>query len=144
MSKIDQIFLNFFFIKTYIKKKNNFCYCHILITLIFNVVVFLKESPIFNLQFWNDRKAKNIFMDVFVVLWPYLFTTKLSCLKKNNFGHTKVCNWKKVRHAHCCLKIKIGVFFSYRYSCNDIIDNKIHWYSIRIQKQFLLKRSRQV
>ena len=27
-------------------------------------------------------------MAVFVVLWPYLLTTKLSCLQKNNFGHT--------------------------------------------------------
>ena len=27
-------------------------------------------------------------MDVFEVLWPYLLTTKLSCLQKNNFGHT--------------------------------------------------------
>ena len=33
------------------KKERNFYYCHILITLIFNVVVFLKEGPIFNLQF---------------------------------------------------------------------------------------------
>ena len=28
-------------------------------------------------------------MAVFVVLWPYLLTTKLSGLQKNNFGHTK-------------------------------------------------------
>ena len=40
-----------FFIKEYEKKKSNFCYCHFLITLIFNVVVFLKKGPIFNLQF---------------------------------------------------------------------------------------------
>ena len=35
-------------------------------------------------------------MAVFVVLWPYLLTTKLSCLRKNNFVHTiqygLVCN----------------------------------------------------
>ena len=29
----------------------------------------------------------------FVVLWPYLLTTKLSCLQKNNFGHTKSRVW---------------------------------------------------
>ena len=29
-------------------------------------------------------------MDVFIVLWSCLLTTKLSCLQKNNFGHTKV------------------------------------------------------
>ena len=28
-------------------------------------------------------------MAIFVVLWSYLLTTKLSCLQKNNFGHTK-------------------------------------------------------
>ena len=27
-------------------------------------------------------------MDVFIVLWSCLFTTKLSCLQKNNLGHT--------------------------------------------------------
>jgi hypothetical protein len=27
-------------------------------------------------------------MVVFVVPWPYLLTTKLSCLQKYNFGHT--------------------------------------------------------
>ena len=27
-------------------------------------------------------------MVIFVVLWSYLLTTKLSCLQKNNFGHT--------------------------------------------------------
>ena len=29
-------------------------------------------------------------MAFFVVLWSYLLTTKLSCLQKNNFGHTKL------------------------------------------------------
>ena len=38
-----------------LKKQGNFYYCHILITLIFNVVVFLKEGPIFNLQFYNSQ-----------------------------------------------------------------------------------------
>ena len=28
-------------------------------------------------------------MAIFVVLWYYLLTNKLSCLQKNNFGHTK-------------------------------------------------------
>ena len=28
-------------------------------------------------------------MAVFIVLWPYLLTIKLRCLKKNNIGHTK-------------------------------------------------------
>ena len=48
------------------------------------------ENPfgLVDLQFWNDWKAKNISMAVFVVFWPYLLTTKLSCLQKNNFEHT--------------------------------------------------------
>ena len=27
-------------------------------------------------------------MAIFIVLWPYLSTTKLRCLQKNNIGHT--------------------------------------------------------
>ena len=38
----------------------------------------------------NIKKAKNIFMAVFMVFWPCLLTAKLSCLQKNNFGHTNV------------------------------------------------------
>ena len=37
----------------------------------------------------NDGNAKNIFMVIFIVLWPYLLTTKLRCLQKNNIGHTR-------------------------------------------------------
>ena len=40
----------------------------------------------FYLQFWNAQKAKNIFMTIFIVHWPCLLTTKLSCLQKNNWG----------------------------------------------------------
>ena len=32
--------------------------------------------------------SNKIFIAIFVVLWSYLLTTKLSCLQKNNFGHT--------------------------------------------------------
>ena len=35
------------------------------------------------------ERPKNIFMDIFIVLWPYLLTTKLSCLQKNKSGQTK-------------------------------------------------------
>ena len=47
-----------------------------------------ENCAVFDLQFQNDRKAKNIFMAIFIVLWPYLLTTKLRCLQKNNIGHT--------------------------------------------------------
>ena len=33
--------------------------------------------------------AKNIFMAVFIVLWPYLLTSKLRYLQKINIGHTR-------------------------------------------------------
>ena len=46
-----------------------------------------QDCAVFDLQFSNDRKAKNILKAVFVVLWPYLLTTKLDCLQKNTFGH---------------------------------------------------------
>ena len=33
-------------------------------------------------------------MAILVVLWSYLLSTKLRCLQKNNFGHTKWwCMW---------------------------------------------------
>ena len=46
----------------------------------------LKVGPIFDLEFWNDRKTKNIFMVIFIVLRSCLFTTKLSCLQKITLG----------------------------------------------------------
>ena len=73
-------FSTFFFIEEY-KMEGNFWYCYILITSIFNVVVVLKE---------DNWKAKNIFMAIFVVVWPYLLTTKLRCSQKNNIGHTNL------------------------------------------------------
>ena len=45
-----------------------------------------QNCAVFDLQFY--RKDKNIFMAVFIVLRSCLFATKLSCLQKNNFGHT--------------------------------------------------------
>ena len=29
-------------------------------------------------------------MAIFIVLWPYLLTTKLRCLQKSNIGHTNM------------------------------------------------------
>ena len=36
----------------------------------------------------KDQNTKNIFMAVFIVLWPYFLTTKLRGLQKNNVEHT--------------------------------------------------------
>ena len=75
MSKINRILLIFFSLKNMKKRRATF------------VIV---NDPIFNLQFWSEQKANNIFMGIFVVLWSYLLTTKLSFLQKNNFGHTNL------------------------------------------------------
>ena len=48
-------------------------------------------------------------MDVFIVLWSCLLTTKLSCLQKNNFGHTKVL-------PQCqCSQEKLGAYIHLTY-----------------------------
>ena len=36
----------------------------------------------------ESGKAKNIFMVVFIVLWPYLLTTKLRSVIRHNLGHS--------------------------------------------------------
>ena len=78
-----RIFLKFFSLKN-IKKESNFCYFHTLITLILMCSV-PKRGPNFIIT-----ERPKIFMTVFIVLWPYLLTTKLRCLQKNNIGHTKL------------------------------------------------------
>ena len=48
-------------------------------------------------------------MDVFIVLWSCLLTTKLSNLQKNNFGHTKVL-------PQCqCSQEKLGAYIHLTY-----------------------------
>ena len=49
----------------------------------------------------KNWRAKNIFwLFSYVVLWPYLLTTKLRCLQKNNIGHTIV-------HSACCIVVVV-------------------------------------
>ena len=36
----------------------------------------------------STKRPKIFCMAIFIVLWPYLLTTKLRCLQKNNIGHT--------------------------------------------------------
>ena len=43
--------------------------------------------------------------------WPYLLTTKLSCLQKNNFGHTILLH--HVMYNHCNSK--------YRFNCQYVV-----------------------
>ena len=65
-------------------KKDLVNFWHRKMTLKVRIVLVLTFS--FNSKMTEIQK--NVFMAVFVVLWPYLLTTKLSFLKKNNFGHT--------------------------------------------------------
>ena len=51
---------------------------------------YIKTSSDLKIENRFDEKYRFIFMDVFVVLWSYLLTTELSCLKKNIFGHTNL------------------------------------------------------
>ena len=46
-----------------------------------------QNFAVFDLRFYG--KVKNIFMDVFIVLWSCLFTTKLKSVIRHNLGHSK-------------------------------------------------------
>ena len=50
----------------------------------------LKVTPSFCFAFKipDNRAASNIYMAVFILLWPYLSTTKLRCFQKNNIEQT--------------------------------------------------------
>ena len=50
-----------------------------------------KNGPNVWLSILKWQKGQKYFMAVFIVLVPYLLTTKLRCLQKNNFGHTNKC-----------------------------------------------------
>ena len=67
----------------------NFYYWNILITLIFNVLYFLKTQPNFDVQYQIEPNNLNIFMAVFIDLWPCLFTTKVSYAQLFKWGHSK-------------------------------------------------------
>ena len=45
-------------------------------------------------------------MAVFIVLWPYLLTTKLRCLQRNNSGHSKM----HVRYPHTSMHPFLSTF----------------------------------
>ena len=71
MLKISRIFTK------QISLKNAKMY-HILITLIFIVLFFLKMLPNFDVRYQIKPDCQNIFKVVFIDLWPCLLTTKLS------------------------------------------------------------------
>ena len=58
--KSTKSFSTFFLLRN-IKKEINFCYCHILITLIFNVVVFPKRGPTFQSSILKWPKGQKHF-----------------------------------------------------------------------------------
>ena len=59
-----------------------------MITLIFNVLYFLKMRPNFDVWYQIKPNCWNIFMAVFIDLWPCLFTTKLSYTQVFKWGHS--------------------------------------------------------
>ena len=83
--------LSFYWYSSMKKKieKDSVNFWHRKVTLKVRIVLFCDH------QSYNNRKTKHIFMAIFLVLWPYLSTTKLNCLQKINFGRTKV-------HMHIC------------------------------------------
>ena len=64
-------------------EKDSVDFWHRKMTLKVRILLFLT----FNSK--TTEWPKIFFMAIFIVLWPYLLTTKLRCLQKNNFGHTK-------------------------------------------------------
>ena len=48
-----------------------------------------KRGPIFWPSLLKWLKGQKYFYGHFILLWPYLLTTKLRCLQKNYIGHTK-------------------------------------------------------
>ena len=91
MSKIDQIFLNFFSLKN-IKKKSSFYHWYILITFQPSILKWPKGQKYFYGHFHTS-------------LALHLLTTKLRCLQKNIIGHTNL---------YVC-KTFLSVLFSSRY-----------------------------
>ena len=67
----------------------NFYQWHFMITLIFTVLYFLKMQPNFDVQYQIEPKRWNIFMAVFMDLFPCLFTAKLSYTQLFKWGHSK-------------------------------------------------------
>ena len=52
-----------------------------------------QNYAVFDLQFKNNIRVKNIFMAIFVVLWPYLLTINLSCLAWAHYYRRTVHNF---------------------------------------------------
>ena len=76
-----------------------------MITLIFNVLYFLKMCPNFNVWYQIKPNCYNIFMAIFIDLWSCLFTTKLSYAQLFKWGHSsaRAVSWKNAT----VLQIKI-------------------------------------
>ena len=72
-------------------------------TSIFNVQFVTKRGTDFQPSILKkDQNAKNMVMDIFLVLWSYLSTTELSCLQKNIFWHTNI---------HVLKLLNLGMYF---------------------------------
>ena len=62
---------------------DNFDFLSTLLSLVLNFGPILTSNS-------KRPKGQKYFIAVFIVLWPFLLTTKLSCLQKNQSGHTTI------------------------------------------------------
>ena len=89
------------------------------IRLIFDMSEFCCFRP----SILKQPKGQKYFMAIFVVLQSYLLTTKLSCLQKNNFGHTKPAVHRTQPENRChvdvlsLVELSIPLFFSSKEIC---------------------------
>ena len=86
------------------------------IRLIFDVEKWLRKSEFCCLgpSILKQPKGPKYFMAVFIVLWPYLLTTKLRCLQKNNIRHNiPQCN--KLENLWEAMQLKAPFFEGYIY-----------------------------
>ena len=79
-----------------------------MIRLIFDKNDFEGQNCAVLYKILKQLKGQKYFMAIFVVLWSYLLTTKLSCLQKNNFGDTKYSTWCLQLWAEAAAKLLAG------------------------------------
>ena len=79
-----------------------------MITLIFNVLYFLKMCPNFDVWYQIKPNCWKIFTAIFIDLWPCLFTTKFSYAQLFKWGHSK--HGVSSRQSRCIEVAQEGIF----------------------------------
>ena len=119
--------------------QRNFFYCHILITLIFYVVLFLKEGRICNLLLSNDRKAKIIFLAIFIKSVNSIFTLAVHSPKLNQAKRLTFCLiWVKKNKAILWFESMISgleVYLANHYSIGHLFESKCIYVTNIVMRQ---------